>query len=494
VTVAVTVQRGDTSRGASQPVTWSGAGWRLVGPLAVCLIGCSVYDSKEIEPNFRGSTAGSAGSTPVMPGVDSGPSPTIDGGPVSGSGGSAGAGSGGSCAAGSGGCQDMCPMDPLKTAPGACGCGESEDDGDDDGTPDCIDDCPTDPDKKTPGECGCGAPDADTDMDGSSDCADRCPMDAAKTEPGECGCGMLDSQDDGDGDGAVDCVDECPMDMLKTEAGMCGCGMAETGDGDTDGTPDCMDMCPADPGKTAPGGCGCGIPDEDSGPVIGCLGLKNTLVRRYRFEGTGSSVVDAKGGAPGTLQGGATLMSGGALLSGTNQYVELPDTIVSGLTDATIEMWVTWTGTGGDWQRLFDFGSSSSGSGTSYLFLTPRAPSPAVMRLTYRASGGSAETRVDSTRSLPTNVLAHVAVVFDDTNNRLAFYLNTTLEGMAMPFNGRLADVDDVNDWLGRSQFSTDPELAGTIHELRIYNKALTQAQLNFSLTQGQEPSFLPVE
>jgi hypothetical protein len=405
-------------------------------------------------------------------------------------------GSGGSCAAGSAGCQDLCPTDDDKTDPGACGCGMSESDGDADGTPDCIDDCAEDPDKKTPGECGCGAPDVDGDGDGSSDCADGCPADAAKTEPGGCGCGMAESSADGDTDGTLDCVDGCPQDMLKTAPLTCGCGMPET-DGDDDGTPNCMDQCASDPGKTAPGGCGCGVPDADSGAVVGCLGLKNTLVRRYMFEGSGASAADSKGGAAGTITGG-TQTGGGVNLSGSNQYVTLPDNIISPLTNATIEMWVTWTGSSA-WQRLFDFGSNNGTSGTSYLFLTPRGtPAPDdVMLLVFRAAGATIgeEVRVRGTRILPSGQL-HVAVVVDDTNNTLSFYLNSTLEGSA-PFGGErhhLSEITDVSNWLGRSQYSVDPELAGTIHEVRIYNAALTPAQLNFSLTNGLDPAYLRSE
>jgi hypothetical protein len=336
-------------------------------------------------------------------------------------------------------------------------------------------------------------PDEDGDEDGALDCIDECPTDPAKTEPGDCGCGMSDAPGDGDGDGTPDCTDGCPTDMNKTAAGMCGCNMTDA-DGDQDGTADCVDMCPADPAKTAPGGCGCGIPDADSGGVVGCLGLKNALVRRYRFAGSGSSIADAMGGAAGTLTGG-TQTGGNVVLDADNEYVTLPDGIFMNLTNATIEMWVTWTGnSGGAWQRLFDFGSSTSGSGTSYLFLTPRGPAPddAVMLLVFRGTGGS-ELRVRGMNSLPASTQLHVAVVVDDTNNQLAFYVNSALEGMAA-FTGSLSQISTVNDWLGRSQFSVDPELTGTLHEFRIYNTALTPAQLNFSATQGPDPAYLPTE
>ncbi len=81
-------------------------------------------------------------------------------------------------------------------------------DSDADGTPDCDDECPLDPDKTAPGACGCGVPDSDSDADGTPDCDDECPLDPDKTAPGACGCGVPDV--DSDADGVMDCVDNCP--------------------------------------------------------------------------------------------------------------------------------------------------------------------------------------------------------------------------------------------------------------------------------------------
>jgi hypothetical protein len=117
-----------------------------------------------------------------------------------------------------------------------------DDDGDGDGVPDCVDGCPSDPLKTAPGACGCGVPDDDGDGDGVPDCVDGCPSDPLKTAPGACGCGVPD--DDGDGDGVPDCVDGCPTDPLKTAPGACGCGVPDD-DGDGDGVADCLDNCPA---------------------------------------------------------------------------------------------------------------------------------------------------------------------------------------------------------------------------------------------------------
>lgn len=71
---------------------------------------------------------------------------------------------------------DVCPVDPLKTTPGTCGCGVSDVDNDGDLTADCIDGCPADPNKIAPGTCGCGVADTDSDGDGTADCVDPCPL------------------------------------------------------------------------------------------------------------------------------------------------------------------------------------------------------------------------------------------------------------------------------------------------------------------------------
>lgn len=265
------------------------------------------------------------------------------------------------------------------------------------------------------------------------------------------------------------------------------------------------DGCPSDAAKTSPGVCGCGIPDVDTGTAASCVGIKSALVHRYDFEGTGTAVIDRVGSADGVVKGGATLSQVGGkgvvVLAGgaTGSYVDLPNKLLSALTNATLEAWVTWGG-GAAWQRVFDFGDSSSATpednpanGKSYLFLTPATDDAGggAMRAVYSLSGGAAaaETRVDATTALP-QTLTHVALVVDTKGGNLLLYVNGAATG-TQAFSGALASINDVNVWLGRSQYEADPELTGTFHDFRVYDAALTPLQIATSFAGGPDPAFL---
>lgn len=72
-------------------------------------------------------------------------------------------------------CNDGCPNDPRKGAPGVCGCGTPDTDADGDATPNCNDLCPNDSNKIAAGVCGCGTPDTDANNNGTADCNDPPP-------------------------------------------------------------------------------------------------------------------------------------------------------------------------------------------------------------------------------------------------------------------------------------------------------------------------------
>lgn len=220
-------------------------------------------------------------------------------------------------------------------------------------------------------------------------------------------------------------------------------------------------------------------------------------IHRYSFDANDSGqVTDSIGARNGTLirgEFGRNEAAGTVVLAGENsdQYVDLPNHMLSGLRDATFESWATWLG-GDPWQRIFDFGEDDTGvddsrSGTprSYFFLAVK-PQPRVAFL--KPPVHSAETVADGTMPMPVGVLTHLAVVVDERNQRLAIFVNGREEG-SNRFTGSLTDVYDVNAWLGRSLFRADADYGGSFSEFRIYDRALTAAQVLASYAAGPDAS-----
>lgn len=337
----------------------------------------------------------------------------------------------------------------------------------------------------TPGEAEVDPCTLDRDFDGTDDCTDECPANFAKTAPGICGCNVADT--DVDFDGTIDCQDPCPLDPSKTAPGVCGCGIPDA-DGDADGAIDCQEACPFDAERTEAGACGCGAPDD----------LTLCLRHRYSFDGEGTTLVDRVGDADGALLNTTLTGTGNLAIAGgaSEQYVVLPSGIISALgPSATIEAWVSWTGAGGSWQRIFDFGSSDAGpglqgNGATYLFLTPSNGTDTSLRTAMTNAGLGAETFVTSAAPLPFPERVHVAVVVDGPAQTLSLYLQGVLLGRQPTAAITLARLNDIDNYIGRSQWVFDEEFQGVYDEFRIYSAALSRQQLGASVAAG--PDELP--
>jgi hypothetical protein len=233
-----------------------------------------------------------------------------------------------------------------------------------------------------------------------------------------------------------------------------------------------------------------GSSDEDC--IAGDEPPLGSLLHRYSFDGSGATATDSVSAADGNIVG--TTLDGSGLVTmdgNTRQYVDLPDGIVSELTDLTVVTWMTWTG-GGAYQRVFDFGISTQGeglgdSGRSFL---------AVMPMTgfddQRKPGLGGEVKAPG---FPTVTLASTEEM-EDRAAQVGFVFRSGVSASLYLDGNRLAsaataitlaDIDDRNNWLGQSQFQTDPEFEGAYEEFRIYDAALNSCQLHTLLVRGPQ-------
>lgn len=217
------------------------------------------------------------------------------------------------------------------------------------------------------------------------------------------------------------------------------------------------------------------------------------LVHQYTFND--GLATDSVGNAHGTLEGDTSVTLGVVDFPGGNDdFIDLPGfTIqINDFVDATFETWFTWRG-GGDWQRIFDFGSTSGfgGNGNDYIFYTPSGAGQNRAAIT--DGGGGQEDVANAGSPLSTNVSYHLAVVVDDSDtDQMIVYLNGQEAGstnFTIGNNGqRMSELDNNNAYLGDSNYTNDPSLNGTMDEFRIYDHALSPEEVEASFEAGPVP------
>jgi hypothetical protein len=225
---------------------------------------------------------------------------------------------------------------------------------------------------------------------------------------------------------------------------------------------------------------------------------------RYSFDGTGgdgTALTDSVGGAHGVLRAldastltgtGQMSLAGGA--SATAGYGDLPNNLISTLTELTLEAWVTPQGAQ-NWMRIADFGSTTEGelmgpggggNGADYIFMSAtRGTNLNQKRAEIRdagAPGGVARLNTaDVTVTTTAGQEQHYAVVYSTTSEfgvpELRLYVNGQLVSSTNT-EITLAELNDINNWLGRSNYTGDANFQGSFEEFRIYDYALTSGEL----------------
>lgn len=260
---------------------------------------------------------------------------------------------------------------------------------------------------------------------------------------------------------------------------------------------------------------------------IGLVGASSVasqgaLVHRYSFDNAagaaadGSIFTDSVGGADGVVRGAGANFTGSGLdlpggSSDTQAYGDLPNNLISTRTSVTIEGWVSVDSNSGGWARIFDFGSTEPGGGAGgevtgpgntngggtagldYFFLSAaRGADYNLQRVEVRNEdpiGGGIAT-LDSGVATSFGNQIHFAVSWEDTGVGTSV-INYWRDGVKLTdgalVNSNLADLNDVNMWLGRSNWLADANLDGTFDEFRIYDNSFDQAAVDASILAGPD-------
>ncbi len=245
---------------------------------------------------------------------------------------------------------------------------------------------------------------------------------------------------------------------------------------------------------------------------------------------SGTTFTDDIGGAVATLRGNGGSLSGGAVVlpgsttgnqtaAGISAYLDLPNGIASASASVSFEAWATPLSSK-NWQRLFDFGrcasTSGTGAATGEILDGDTAPGNYAaydnLSLTFNNAAninsqqlegqydGTAAVFSFSTATTTVGTQYHYVLAVEDgvgtygaNGCQVKWYRDGALQN-TMSFNFRMTNMEDVNNWIGRSMYGGDSNAHLSLNELRIYRHALTAAEVLASKVAGPDTAVGPPE
>ena len=285
--------------------------------------------------------------------------------------------------------------------------------------------------------------------------------------------------------------------LLKIGAGTLSLAGGSTYTGDTDVNEGTL-ILPT-PGALTTGA----VINVASGATVKMSAGSRQLAHRWSFNG---DYLDSVGGATATPSSNAvgkiTLSSADVRLEGGvrgTSAIVLPGSLLPNANaPVTIELWAK-THMTNTWSRIFDFGSTTQ----NYMLMTWTQPlNINTDRAEVRWGADPSFTQANNTMApYVLNQEYHIAFVvtpYAGTNNTTLIqwvrHNLTTGEkkkgSMSTPWT--LASLVENNMFLGRSQFPADYDAAATYNEVRFWNSALPELQLDQNAILG--PDTLPAE
>ncbi|MFI9833338.1 family 43 glycosylhydrolase [Streptomyces sp. NPDC051913] len=208
------------------------------------------------------------------------------------------------------------------------------------------------------------------------------------------------------------------------------------------------------------------------------------LLLEYGFDETGGNIArDTSGhGYHGTyartpafgtgVDGGSFKMSGD---SSTSPYVKIPNGVLKNADSVTVSTYAKWQG-GASFQWLFGLGPDSD----KYLFATPSNGGSSLYSAITKASW-SAESKLTAGSQLTPGEWRHVTVTLDGTTGLMVLYVDG-VEAARTTTGIKPSELYDANKdysgYIGRSLYSADPYFAGEVDDFRIYDRALSAAEV----------------
>ena len=191
-----------------------------------------------------------------------------------------------------------------------------------------------------------------------------------------------------------------------------------------------------------------------------------TMIARWDFEDNlnddTQNMLDMA--SPSTPKYVADHKVGDKSLSLTAQFVQLPYRVADS-DELSVAMWVKWNTSTTQWQRIFDFGNDVD----HYLFLTPNS---GTSKMRFAIKNGGDEQILDCPSKLSSYLWKHVVVTMG--KDKTAIYVDGTEVASTTGITIKPSDIRPVLNYLGRSQYTADPNISANYDDVRIFNYALS--------------------
>ncbi|WP_031486078.1 family 43 glycosylhydrolase [Streptomyces bicolor] len=207
------------------------------------------------------------------------------------------------------------------------------------------------------------------------------------------------------------------------------------------------------------------------------------LLVHYGFDETGGNIArDSSGhGHHGTYvrtpDFGTGVDDGSFKMSGDDRspYVKIPNGVLKNADSVTVSTYAKWKG-GDNFQWLFGLGPDSD----KYLFATPSNGGSSLYSAITKASW-SAESKLTAGSRLTPGEWQHVTVTLDGSTGTMVLYVDG-IEAARTTTTIKPSELYDANKdysgYIGRSLYAADPYFGGEVDDFRVYDRALTAAEV----------------
>ncbi|NCV32724.1 MAG: LamG domain-containing protein, partial [Betaproteobacteria bacterium] len=148
--------------------------------------------------------------------------------------------------------------------------------------------------------------------------------------------------------------------------------------------------------------------------------------------------------------------------------------------DITVEAWI-WINAYANYARILDIGNSS---GQDNILFTQEGTSGRIYFEVFGGANGTTSANVKSPNAIPTGTWTHVAGVME-ANGNMKLYINGALVASNNQTAITAREATRFNNFIGKSNWSGDALWNGRITDVRIWNVARTQAEIQAAMAIG---------